>query len=222
MLKVFLDKIPVETVDIEEESPRGRILAAALKLFAEKGADASSTREIAQLADVNQAMINYYFGNKEKLYQQVVMTQFFMLFKALAARVDTAWSAGEFIPRFPLILIEVLRENPDWSRVILRELASGSPRVTMLIKTMGISGPKGLRELLTWQINNAQGDGVIRELPVNSILYFLIALSYGTVFVQPLIGEAFQDDLLDSEIWESHKKVFSEILLHGIATEREG
>jgi AcrR family transcriptional regulator len=43
------------------------ILFAAERLFATKGFDGTSVRDIAHEANVNVAMINYYFGSKDKL-----------------------------------------------------------------------------------------------------------------------------------------------------------
>jgi AcrR family transcriptional regulator len=50
---------------------RERLLHAALRLFAERGFDKTSTREIAQAAGVNIAAISYYFGDKAGLYRAV-------------------------------------------------------------------------------------------------------------------------------------------------------
>lgn len=50
---------------------RNRLLASALALFAEQGFAKTSTREIAQAAQVNVASISYYFGDKEGLYRAV-------------------------------------------------------------------------------------------------------------------------------------------------------
>jgi AcrR family transcriptional regulator len=47
------------------------IINAAEKLFAIKGFDGASVRDIAQEADINVAMISYYFGSKEKLMEAV-------------------------------------------------------------------------------------------------------------------------------------------------------
>lgn len=47
------------------------IINTAEKLFAEKGFDGTSVRDIAQDAGVNVAMISYYFGSKEKLMEAV-------------------------------------------------------------------------------------------------------------------------------------------------------
>jgi AcrR family transcriptional regulator len=45
------------------------IMEAAEKLFADKGFDGTSVRDIAEAASVNLAMISYYFGSKEKLME---------------------------------------------------------------------------------------------------------------------------------------------------------
>ena len=50
---------------------RGRLLDAALQLFADQGFSKTSTREIALAAQVNVASISYYFGDKAGLYRAV-------------------------------------------------------------------------------------------------------------------------------------------------------
>jgi AcrR family transcriptional regulator len=51
---------------------REHILIVAEELFAEKGFDGASVRDIAQQAGVNLAMISYYFGSKEKLLEALI------------------------------------------------------------------------------------------------------------------------------------------------------
>jgi AcrR family transcriptional regulator len=48
------------------------ILEAAEELFAEHGFDGTSVRALAAKAGVNVAMISYYFGSKEKLFEALV------------------------------------------------------------------------------------------------------------------------------------------------------
>ncbi len=54
-----------------ETSTDKKILFTAEKLFAQKGFDATSTRDIAGAAQVNVSMISYYFGSKEKLFEEI-------------------------------------------------------------------------------------------------------------------------------------------------------
>ena len=50
---------------------RQRLLEAAIEVFASKGYEGASTREICRLADVNVAAIHYYFGDKASLYREL-------------------------------------------------------------------------------------------------------------------------------------------------------
>ncbi|RTL56575.1 MAG: TetR family transcriptional regulator [Sphingobacteriales bacterium] len=48
------------------------IMQTAISLFSEKGFEGTSIRDLAQKAEVNIAMVNYYFGSKEKLFEAIV------------------------------------------------------------------------------------------------------------------------------------------------------
>ena len=52
-------------------STKERILAAAETLFAQRGFDGASLRQLTSDAGVNLAAVNYHFGSKEKLVEQV-------------------------------------------------------------------------------------------------------------------------------------------------------
>src|SRR5690606_7728768 len=61
---------------------KSRIMAAAVELFASKGVDKVSLRELTAQANVNIAAVNYHFGSKESLVEAV--------FEALAREVNGA------------------------------------------------------------------------------------------------------------------------------------
>ena len=52
-------------------STKERILTAAETLFAQRGFDGASLRQLTASAGVNLAAVNYHFGSKEKLVEQV-------------------------------------------------------------------------------------------------------------------------------------------------------
>ena len=80
------------------EETRGRILEAALDLFAASGFDGASTRTIAERAGVNLPAIQYYFGSKEGLYRAVV-EQFSQQMQAgvapIAERIRAELTSGQ-------------------------------------------------------------------------------------------------------------------------------
>src|SRR5580658_10820296 len=54
------------------EITRDRILKTAVRLFAERGYEATSVRTLAAKAHVNQAAISYHFKSKDGLYRDVL------------------------------------------------------------------------------------------------------------------------------------------------------
>jgi len=57
---------------MSEDDARTRILNVAGPIFAEKGFQATTIREICGQANVNVAAVNYHFGDKERLYTEAV------------------------------------------------------------------------------------------------------------------------------------------------------
>ncbi|NKB57938.1 MAG: DUF1956 domain-containing protein [Alphaproteobacteria bacterium] len=55
------------------DDSRARILASAGKLFAARGYNGVSMRELARSAKVNLGAVNYHFGGKAKLYHETVL-----------------------------------------------------------------------------------------------------------------------------------------------------
>ena len=56
----------------KDENSKQKILNAATKLFAHKGFDAVSVREICKEANANLCLISYHFGGKQELYNAII------------------------------------------------------------------------------------------------------------------------------------------------------
>lgn len=61
--------VKIANSETDVNGARSRLLLSALRLFAEKGYEAASTREICEAAEVNISAIRYYFGDKAGLYR---------------------------------------------------------------------------------------------------------------------------------------------------------
>ncbi|NDV19895.1 TetR family transcriptional regulator [Pseudodesulfovibrio sp. JC047] len=98
------------------------ILTVATKLFAKRTYDTVGIRDIARKADVNSAMVSYYFGSKSGLLREI-FSRFTDLFMSEARRCmnisDTPETLIEnFVPR----ILANARTNRDLYLVGLREL----------------------------------------------------------------------------------------------------
>ncbi len=54
-----------------KQTTKERVLQAACKIFSEKGFHEATVAEICETAGANIASVNYHFGDKEKLYDEV-------------------------------------------------------------------------------------------------------------------------------------------------------
>lgn len=62
----------MDSIKKKQNLSRKKIINSAIILFANKGFDSTSTREICKHAGVNLSLIPYYFGNKEGLYTNII------------------------------------------------------------------------------------------------------------------------------------------------------
>jgi TetR/AcrR family transcriptional regulator, regulator of cefoperazone and chloramphenicol sensitivity len=58
--------------ELEAQTTSERLLEAAGQIFAEKGFEAATVREICDRAQANIAAVNFHFGGKERLYIETV------------------------------------------------------------------------------------------------------------------------------------------------------
>lgn len=91
------------------EDARERLLSCALSLFASQGFSRTSTRELAEAAQVNVAAISYYFGDKAGLYRAVFFQPLAGCDPDLAALTDPALPLAEALQQFFACFMEPLR-----------------------------------------------------------------------------------------------------------------
>jgi len=61
---------------MDKNELRNKLIYTATRLFAERGLNGVSIRELSKAAGVSISMISYYFGGKEGLYSSVLQEQF--------------------------------------------------------------------------------------------------------------------------------------------------
>lgn len=94
----------------EKLTTKERILEEAERLFAEKGLDGTSMRDITDAAGVNLASVNYHFGSKEGLIAEVFHRYLAPLNEARLAMLDTVMKeAGNSPPTLEAILEAFIR-----------------------------------------------------------------------------------------------------------------
>lgn len=109
-----------KTKDISTEE---RIKVAARKVFHQKGFAGTRTRDIAEEAGINHAMLNYYFRSKEKLFGIVMMETMAQFFKGVNLMLnDESTSLDEKIDLIVSNYVDLLLKEPELPTFILNEV----------------------------------------------------------------------------------------------------
>lgn len=127
----------------ENAISKERLLDAAEALFAEKGFHAVTVREITRVADCNLAAVNYYFGNKQKLYLEVFKARWIPRARKIQAGFKGALSArdGQSLTDIVHALAEAFLKGPltdderlRHAQLMIREMVMPTPAADILVE----------------------------------------------------------------------------------------
>ncbi len=104
------------------EQTQERILQEALPLFAEHGFSGTSTRMIANAADVNVATLAYYFGDKQGLYIAAMDRMYEDLSAAADGALTLKGSPGETIDALVDVAWAFVKEHETHIRLLMRHV----------------------------------------------------------------------------------------------------
>ncbi len=122
-----------------DSSTEDKIKEAARRVFIKKGYSATRTRDIAEEAGINLALLNYYFRSKEKLFDLIMFEKVQKLFGVLgkvANNPDT--SLTEKIESIASLYVDLLLVNPDLPIFVLSELRARPEHFEKLVQKTNI------------------------------------------------------------------------------------
>jgi AcrR family transcriptional regulator len=119
-----------------ESSTEERIKEAARKLFTQKGFAATRTRDIAEEAGINLALLNYYFRSKQKLFDLVMMENFQQFIKGITVNfTDETMTFDQRIERIVVAYVDMLTRLPDLPMFILNEIRGNPSKIAAKLQT---------------------------------------------------------------------------------------
>jgi TetR/AcrR family transcriptional regulator len=104
------------------DQTRARILDAAISEFSENGLAGARTDRIAAAADVNKALLYYYFRSKDALYAAALETVAGRVVSASLAVMSRELSAGERLVRFALNHFDRIHSQRAFQSLMQQEM----------------------------------------------------------------------------------------------------
>lgn len=118
---------PVAEGASKAERTRARLLEAGERLFAQRGFEGTRLEDVAAAVGIRRPSILYHFRDKHALYDAVLADVLGALYARLASVLLGAGSFAERIESAVSVWIDVVAERPALARLLLREVADGTP-----------------------------------------------------------------------------------------------
>jgi AcrR family transcriptional regulator len=211
----MVEPIKLRIAEGKATGGKDKLLLVAMHLFAERGFDGVTVRDISSAAGVSVGLINHHFRSKEGLRQAV--DDYFI--DRTAAAIDSALEAtgdsspdkvGDFQrnwiikyqdewPEFVAYLRRAIIEASPWGETLFRRYLESINRMVQRMDAAGKIAPETDR---FW-------------LP---LLYLFVL--FGPLILDPFIKKTFGRSAYEPEMWARFQKAFSSMMWDGISNRK--
>lgn len=174
----------VEELDKKHTGTEKIILDAARKVFIRKGFDGARMQEIADEANINKALLHYYFRSKDKLFM-AIFVEVIQSFISSSVKLiqDPGHSVFDKIRLFVEKYISLIQENPYLPGFILNELNRRPDRLVGIFKSSGLK-----LDNFYSQIKEEIREGKINPVEPEHLLINMISMCIFPFIGKPIIN----------------------------------
>jgi TetR/AcrR family transcriptional regulator len=193
------------------EANAGRILDAALSVFARLGFAGARVDQIADAAGMSKANLLYYFRTKEQLYLAVLKRTLEMWLEPLReldAGRDPEAALGHYIAR----KLDYSRSHPEASRLFAMEIMQGAPMLSQVLAT-------DLAELVAAKVTTIERwieDGRLAPVDPHHLIFTIWATTQHYADFAAQIRTLTGRDLTDGSFLEQTKREVAAMILRGV------
>lgn len=194
----------------EKKDPKERILNEAAILIARKGFSAVGVREIAAKADVNIAMISYYYGGKIGILKAIIEFYFAELQQIVKEIAVLKLSAEDNARALIKRIVQLIRKNQDICRVAIFELPFEIPEIEdfkVQMLSQHIQLVKNIFQTAYPHSKESKQHIVIGPA--------LLSLIFSNFFMGDIIHKLYDIDMND-EFYEFYSESIATIFLYGV------
>ncbi len=203
---------------MEAEKTREKIKAAAQEVFVQRGYDGARMHEIADRAGANKAMIYYYFNSKETLFEAILRETFHEMMTSVRNLFSVPITdPEEIIPKIVHLHLQFLRDHPHIPQMMVREIHSGNPIVTRVMKQILSEEAQENIEQIARFFFIAKQRKKIRSVDADQIIWNILALNLFYFFTKPMLQTIWPNQCADEDrLLQRREKAIVDLLLYGL------
>ena len=201
---------------METLAPKERIRLAAVFLFARQGFAGTGLRELAAKAEVNLAMINYFFGSKKGLLKEI-LDGFFEGYLAVARKeLVGEESLHTRLSRFINSAVRFFESDQDLLLVAITELPHDDPEIIEYKANWGRKMAQILEKEVCGPLERETG----RKIPATCIGPMLTSLMASRFLFSPMMERVRGGDE-NPVSTESYIEMLTAIFLQGLIVQKK-
>jgi TetR/AcrR family transcriptional regulator len=159
-----------------------KIINSAIKLFSQKGYDATSVDDIAADSGTNKAMLYYYFKNKVGIHDVAIDKVLSSVYDAIVKTDRCCDSASGDLRAFIKTYAKFAQDYPYLPALLLRELSTTSSQIPESM----LQGMVKLFSLLTGILKRGEDEGIFSDVKPMVIHFMIIGTLNLLIVTQPL------------------------------------
>lgn len=189
------------------------ILEAAKRIFQRKGMDGARMQEIADEAEINKALLHYYFRSKQLLFEAVFKHAFLLLAPQLNKVMNEDSSLFEKIRKFSNNYISFIIKHPYLPNFIIQELNRNPEFLKNLIDEKHFPS---LEKFKVQVIENIE-KGTVKPIDPSQLFINLISLNILPFLAAPLLKGFLQlNDEDYQQLLENRKTEVADFIISAI------
>ena len=196
--------------ECKDKEPTKRILDAAASLFAQKGFAAVGVREIAKHANVNIAMISYYYNGKIGILKSII-EEYFRELQIIIKEVNCKQlSASDGLREMVSSMVALMQRETDLCKVAILELPFNIPEIEDFKIKMLIQHNRIVKD-------SFHSKKPVCEEPTQNVIIgpALTGLIFSNFIFGNLLTKAYNIKL-DDQFYKTYSDTISTLFLRGI------
>ena len=169
--------------NIDSENTETEILNAAKEVFQQKGMAGTRMQEIADKANINKALLHYYYRNKQLLFEAVFQSAFKLLAPQLHKILNDDSDLFEKIKNFTENYVSFVIKHPYLPNFVIQELSKNPEFVQKLRADKNFPSIKKFKT----QVNQAAIQGIIKPIEAEQLFINIMSLNIFPFIGQPLL-----------------------------------
>ncbi|MBP2831021.1 TetR/AcrR family transcriptional regulator [Aquimarina sp. U1-2] len=189
----------------KEISTEATILQAAREEFVQHGYAGARMQAIADRANINKAMLHYYFRSKELLFQKILSQTLDAVATIFLSALGSSETVKERLHNLIDNLIDHILHSPETPIFILNEIARNSQKYQSQISNK--MKDAGVIQNFFSQIKLEQDQGIMISTPAPHIFVTLMSLIVFPFLAKPVIISSFELSDNDFEVFIEQRKI---------------